>query len=104
LDGSHRHSLKFLLDGPMCSVFTFSVVVIPSAWHESNVTPVFKIGISSDVSNYRPISLTSLFSKVFERIVKQQMLTYLLNYKLITTQQFGFYLIALHCTTAGLSK
>ena len=88
----------------MCSVFTFSVVVIPSAWHESNVTPVFKIGISSDVSNYRPISLTSLFSKVFERIVKQQMLTYLLNYKLITTQQFGFYLIALHCTTAGLSK
>ena len=46
--------------------------------------------ISSDVSNYRPISLTSLFSKIFERIVKQQTLTYLLNHNLITSQQFGF--------------
>ena len=92
--------LKFLLAGPMCSVFTyiFSVGVIPSAWRESNVTPVFKKGISSDVSNYRPISLTSLFSKIFERIVKQQMLTYLLNHKLITTQQFGFLSKCSTCT------
>jgi len=65
----------------MSSVFSyiFSVGVIPSAWHESNVTPVFKKGISSDVSNYRPIS-----------IVKQQKLTNLLNHNLITSQQFGF--------------
>ena len=84
--------LKFILAGPMSSVFSyiFSAGIIPSAWHESNVTPIFKKGMSSDVSNYRPISLTSLFSKIFEGIVKQQMLTYLLNYNLITNQQFGF--------------
>ena len=87
-NSSFLKRLKFFLAGPMSSVFTyiFSAGVIPSAWRESNVTPVFKKGISSDVSNYRPISLTSLFSKIFERIVKQQMLTYLLNYKLITRQ------------------
>jgi len=41
-------------------------------WRLANVIPVFKKCISSNVANYRPISLTSTFSKIFERIVKQQ--------------------------------
>ena len=47
---------------------------IPSDWRLANVTPVFKKGVSSNVANYRPISVTSTFSKIFERIVQQQML------------------------------
>jgi len=46
--------------------------------------------ILSDVSNYRPISLTSVFCKIFERILKQQVLSYLLENNLITRQQFVF--------------
>ena len=52
---------------------------IPSDWRLANVIPVFKKGISSNVANYHPISLTSTFSKIFERIVKQQMLAYLFS-------------------------
>ena len=63
---------------------------IPSDWRLANVTPVFKKGISLEVPNYRPISLTSSFSKTFERIVKQQILLYLLYNHLISRQQFGF--------------
>jgi len=55
-----------------------------------NITPVHKKGVSSHVTNYRPISLTSLFCKVFERIVKQQMLTYLQSNELISQEQYGF--------------
>lgn len=92
--------LKFVLAKPLSAVFAhiFSTGVIPSAWRTANVTPIFKKGVSSDVANYRPISLTSLFSKVFERIIKQQMLAYLLDNNLITRQQFGFLSKCSTCT------
>jgi len=54
--------LKFILAGPLSIIYAhiFTVGKIPSAWRIANITPVFKHGISSDVSNYRPISLTSV--------------------------------------------
>ena len=60
----------------------------------------FKKGVSSSVSNYRPISLTSVFCKLFERIVKEQMLGYLLDNKLISKHQHGF--LAMHSTSSQL--
>jgi hypothetical protein len=38
----------------------------PSAWRLAQVCPIFKKGDPSDPSNYRPISLTSVFRKLFE--------------------------------------
>jgi len=55
-----------------------------------HITPVFKKGLSPDVSNYRPISLTSVFGKLLERVVQKQMLDYLLINKLISPHQHGF--------------
>jgi len=49
---------------------------VPQAWKQTTVTPVFKGGIASDPSNYRPISLTSVFSKLMERVVVLNMLRY----------------------------
>ena len=46
-------------------------------WRMANVTPVLKKGLASDVSNYRPIALTSNFCKLFERIIQDNMLDYL---------------------------
>jgi len=42
--------------------------------HRLNVTPVFKGGIASDHSNYRPISLTSIFCNLMERVIVLDML------------------------------
>ena len=53
-----------------------------------------------NVANYRPISLTSVFSKLFERVIQQQLLQYLLRHKLITRQQHGF--LARHSTCSQL--
>jgi len=66
----------------------------------ANVTPVFKKGLASVVSNYRPISLTSVFSKLFERVIHEQMLDYLLRNGLISSQQHGF--LAKHSTCSQL--
>ena len=40
-----------------------------ACWRQANVTPIPKGSPSSSVANYRPISITSLLSKVFERLV-----------------------------------
>ena len=41
----------------------------PVYWRVANVTPIPKGPPSSSVTNYRPISVTPILSKVFERLV-----------------------------------
>ena len=41
----------------------------PACWRQANVTPIPKVPPSSSVENYRPISITSVLSKVCERLV-----------------------------------
>ena len=41
----------------------------PACWRQGNVTPIPKGPPSSSVANYQSISITSVLSKVFERLV-----------------------------------
>ena len=41
----------------------------PSQWKTSTVTPLHKSGSTSDVTNYRPISILPKLSIVFERLI-----------------------------------
>ena len=41
-------------------------------------------------SNYRPISLLPSISKIFESVIYQQLMKYLLENKLLSSQQYGF--------------
>ena len=41
----------------------------PACWRQANVTPIPKGPPSSSVANYRPISITTVLSKVFEHLV-----------------------------------
>ena len=63
---------------------------VPTDWKLSNITPVYKAGDPSLVSNYRPISLLSLPSKILERIVHNKLLDYLLSNSLRSRSQIGF--------------
>ena len=63
---------------------------IPSAWKRAIITPIFKKGASSNPANYRPVSVTSVFGKVMERVVAADMLDYLLSNKLLNSNQHGF--------------
>ena len=58
--------------GPHLSVVFQRLVRLgsfPACWRQANVTPIPKDPPSSSVANYRPISITSVLSKVFERLV-----------------------------------
>ena len=62
----------------------------PDTWKTANVIPVYKKGEKSDPSNYRPISLLSCLSKVFERCVFKHFYNYINSNSLITAVQSGF--------------
>jgi len=44
-------------------------LLIFSAWKDSRITPIFKSGNPSDVTNYQPISGLPFLGKMFEQIV-----------------------------------
>ena len=56
----------------------------------AKVIPVFKKGDSDIVSNYRPISLLSIFDKLLEKIVCTRVTNFLLSNDILYDYQFGF--------------
>jgi len=54
------------------------------------VKPLYKTGNKENISNYRPISMLCNFSKIFEKIVKTRLITFLEKNKLLSNNQFGF--------------
>ena len=62
----------------------------PDACKIAKVKPLFKKGSKSDPSNYRPISLLPLLSKVLERVVLSQTKEFLSFNKILYDYQSGF--------------
>ena len=59
----------------------------PSSWKLANVQPVHKKSSRQLKSNYRPISLLPIFSKIFEKIVFDAMYAFFVNNELISKHQ-----------------
>ena len=66
----------------------------------AKVTPIFKKGPKSDLNNYRPISVLPTVSKVFKKIIYQELYDYLVKNKLLNIYQSGFR--SLHSTMTAL--
>lgn len=62
----------------------------PNKLKKANVSPVHKKGDKTDPLNYRPISVTSALSKIYESILSQQINEYLLKNNILNKTQFGF--------------
>ena len=54
------------------------------------MTAIFKKGKKTDPGNYRPVSLTSVISKIMESIVRDEIVSHLMKNNLITDAQHGF--------------
>jgi hypothetical protein len=52
--------------------------------------PIFKAGAKDDAGNYRPVSLLTMFSKIFERIFYNRLSNFFKIHKLLYELQFGF--------------
>jgi len=68
------------------------------------ISKSWNAGLASDPANYRPISLTSVFCKLMERVINRQVIQYLQRYKLLSGQQHGFLLDCLSDWTLALDN
>ena len=92
-DGIHGKILKNCANSlayPLSVIFkmSYNCGYIPKEWKLANVVPVFKKGKKGNVENYRPISLTCLVMKIFERIIKDEILGHTSLY--LDQRQHGF--------------
>ena len=63
----------------------------PSIWKISSIIPIHKMGKPLDSpASFRPISLTSCVSKLFERIVLSRLLFFLESNSILSPRQAGF--------------
>ena len=69
---------------------SFQSGIFPEKMKLAKVIPLFKKGCSLTVSNYRPISLLSVFSKITEKIMYQRLYNFLTKYEILYNLQFGF--------------
>ena len=56
----------------------------------AKVVPIYKKGDPSDISNYRPISLLSSFSKILEKIIYSRTIKFIRSFEILSDSQFGF--------------
>ena len=56
----------------------------------ATVIPVHKNGDTTLTENYRPISLLSVFSKIFEKLMHQRLFSFLEHHESLFGMQFGF--------------
>ena len=62
----------------------------PDSLNIAKVVPLFKKDDPTTVNNYRPISLLNSISKIFEKVIHQQLNSYLLKNTLPYGSQYGF--------------
>ena len=77
---------------PLCHIVNLSLKsgVVPTDFKIGRISPVFKSGVKQDMNNYRPITVLSACSKIFEKCVHNQLSKYLEDHHLLSNCQFGF--------------
>ena len=80
------------ISASLASLFNHSLECgqIPQEWKSANVTPVQNEGSNVDISNFKPVSVLTVVSKVFERLLHQQLYDYLQKRSILHPAQSGF--------------
>ena len=63
---------------------------LPGDWEKAHVVPVHKKGGQQFLKNHWPISLLSICSKIFERLICSELVNFFTDNKLISPNQLGF--------------
>ena len=94
-DGISSELLK-LITGDISKCIT---LIINQSWHSgifpdklkiAKVTPIHKKGDIKLITNFRPISVLPVISKIFKTVISDQLSHYLESNNLLCPQQYGF--------------
>ena len=77
---------------PFTKIYNESITTgaIPEIFKISRITPIFKSGDTTEPGNYRPIAIISVFSKVLEKLVYNQLINFIEKHNILYNYQFGF--------------
>lgn len=94
-DGIRTDIIKqsmFLIAEPLTHVLNLSLMQgsFPEILKKSVVRPLYKKGDRSEMSNYRPVTLIPIFSKIYEKIMYNRLIQFLESKNVLDDQQHGF--------------
>ena len=83
--------IKAFISSPLCLIVNQSLNTgtFPGKLKMARIIPLYKKGDSTQLGNYRPISLLPSISKVFEKVVYNQLSKYLSTNQLLYGSQRG---------------
>ncbi len=64
--------------------------IFPDILKIARVIPLYKSGDRNDITNYRPISLLPVLSKIFEKLIHSRLTSFLDKNNVLYRKQFGF--------------
>ena len=84
--------IKTEISKPLAIIFNESILlgIFPDKLKYAKVIPIHSKGSQTDPSNYRPISLLSVFSKILENLMFKRLYNYLDSTNIFYPLQFGF--------------
>ena len=77
---------------PLTHVCNLSILkgVFPRELKTARVIPIYKAELPTVFSNYRPVSVLTAFSKIYETLMYNRLITFIIRHKLLYKYQFGF--------------
>ena len=95
IDGIHSNVIKRTFHSylvPLSHVLNLSIIqgFFPDSLKLAKVVPLYKSGDTASLSNYRPVSVLPLFSKILERLLYNRILDFITKHKVLYNYQFGF--------------
>ncbi len=94
-DDLHPFMLQILADflaEPITALYSKSLQSgeVPQDWQKAIICPIVKKGHPEGTANYRPVSLTSVLCKIFEKLLKKALLLFLTETRSLSPSQHAF--------------
>ena len=94
-DGISVRLLKLIRPHILCAITCIinqclNTGIFPNKLKLAKITPIFKKGSADEVSNYRPISVLTSISKVFEKAIAIQITDYFIHNNFIPPNQYAY--------------
>jgi len=85
-------SVAFQISPILSTLINHSITsgIFPDALKVAKITPIFKTGDKSKITNYRPISVLNSFSKIYEKVFLNRLNVHLSKLNILQDAQFGF--------------
>ena len=82
------HSISF----PLAIILrkSFETGTVPPVFKRANITPIYKGNGKAIPKNYRPVALTSQLSKIFEKVIRKNLVDHLEEHNRFNSNQHGF--------------